>query len=80
MIPLYAFLRGDTMGLVVLAAETDTWARVAAKLQTSASVRVETRRRVAVLHEGRPVPLEATVAATGARPLDRVDVVPEEAP
>jgi hypothetical protein len=36
MIPLYGFLEGDTIGLLILAEEGDTIAALAQKLQDSA--------------------------------------------
>ena len=40
MIPMYGFLQGDTLGLLVLARPEDTAADLCAKLQSAASVRV----------------------------------------
>ena len=75
MIPVYGFVYGDTLGLVVLAAETDTMRSVAERLQASASVRVRPRSDIALLHEGRRVELDVTVASLGLKPLDRIDLV-----
>lgn len=77
MIPLYGFVQGDTLGLLVLAGKEETMRAVAQRLQAAASVRVAPAPRVRVLLEGRPVPLDATLAARGARPLDRIDVLTE---
>jgi hypothetical protein len=46
MIPLYGFLEGDTIGLLVLADEEETLASLADKLQSAASVRVDRRRGI----------------------------------
>ena len=48
MIPLYGFLAGDTLGLLILAEEDDTMAELATKLQQAAFVRVATRDEVQV--------------------------------
>jgi toluene monooxygenase system protein B len=77
MIPLYGFLEGDTLGLLVLAEGDDPVSTLAEKLQTSASVRVRPRERMRVLHEGRVLDPTMTVAAAGLGPLDRIDVVRE---
>lgn len=74
MIPLYGFLEGDTIGLLVLAEETDSVRDLAEKLQQAARVRVA-HARVKVLFQGQPLDPEATVAQTALGPLDRIDVV-----
>lgn len=77
MVPLYGFVRGDTLGVVVLAQDGDTIAEVAARLQAAVAMRVRPRARVRLLAGGRALDPEATVAAAGLGPLDRVDLVPE---
>lgn len=74
MIPLYGFLEGDTIGLLILAEPTDTLAELAAKLQQSASVRVRPRDAIDVEVNGTRRPLVSTVASVGLTPLDRFDV------
>jgi len=74
VIPLYGFVEGDTLGLLVLAEDDDTIAEVAAKLVRSASVRVRPRPGLVVYHGGRALDGERTVAATGLSALDRIDV------
>jgi hypothetical protein len=76
--PLYGFLEGDSIGLLVLAAPTDTMAQIAAKLQQSASVRVAPRARVHVEIGGRPVSGTVTVQGVGLAALDRFDVRVDE--
>jgi hypothetical protein len=80
MIPLYGFVQGDTLGLLVLAEKDDTFGGLASKLQAAASVRVAPRAKVRVLHEGREVPLGAKLASLRVQPLARIDVLPAEAP
>lgn len=75
MIPLYGFLEGDTIGLLVLAEETDSVRDLAAKLQQAARVRVARAPRVKVVFQGRPLDPDTTVAQTDLGPLDRFDVV-----
>jgi hypothetical protein len=74
MIPLYGFLEGDTLGLLVLAQESTTIAEVAARLRAAASVRAGWEGEATVVHDGRELEPNATVAGAALRPLDRVDV------
>ena len=78
MIPLYGFLEGDTIGLLVLAAPDDRLDALAAKLIEAASLRVAPPARFAVRVRGQRVPPAATVAQVGLEALDRIDVVREE--
>jgi hypothetical protein len=75
MIPLYGFLEGDTIGLLVLAEEGDTIATITHKLQISAQVRVKPRAKVVLLHNGRALDPQMTVAQARMEALDRIDVV-----
>jgi hypothetical protein len=77
MIPLYGFLQGDTIGLLILARPDDTMEVLAEKLQASASVRVKPRRRVSVIYNQQVLDPLATVARVGLTALDRFDVVAE---
>lgn len=80
LIPLYGFLRGDTIGLVILAQDSDTIRDVGAKLQEAASVRVAPAAAVEVRHNGRLLDPARTVAECGLEALERVDVAPKAAP
>ena len=77
LVPLYGFLQGDTLGLVVLVHDGDRVRDVAQKLQRAAAVRIAPRERVVVLANGRRLDPEATIAQAGLKALDRVDVVEE---
>jgi len=74
MIPLYGFLEGDTLGILVLANEQDTSAALARKLQDAAALRVERHARVSVWARGKRLEPMTTVAAAGLEALDRFDV------
>jgi hypothetical protein len=74
MMPLYAFVEGDTLGLLILADETDTIDTLADKAQTAASVRVAPRTSPEVLVAGKPLDPMITVAMAGLTPLSRFDV------
>jgi hypothetical protein len=74
MIPLFGFLAGDTLGLLVLAGERDSMGELADKLQKAASVRVAPREKVRVVLFGEPIDSRITVASSGLSALDRFDV------
>lgn len=78
LVPLYGFLKGDSMGLLVLVHDTDTVAEIARKLQQAAAVRVVPKQRASVHHAGRALDLDLTIAAAGLSALDRVDVIQEK--
>lgn len=74
-IPLYGFLQGDTVGLLILAEEGDTLQALARKLQDSASLRVAGRDRVEVVYNGKTMDQTMTLAQAGLQALDRFDVI-----
>ena len=74
MIPLYGFLEGDTIGLLVLAESDDSLAEVARKLQSAARLRAAIDGPITVLCGGQPIDPKTTVADAGLQPLWRVDV------
>jgi hypothetical protein len=78
MMPLYAFVRGDSLGLVVVVDARRTVEELAEVIQEAASVRVAPRARVRVVARGRSLDLHQTVEQAGLAALDRVDLVPEE--
>jgi hypothetical protein len=75
MIPLYGFLQGDTIGLLVLAQPADTAADLCAKLQAAAALRVRPLDNPQVRYGGRMLPAATTVAEARMAPLERFDVV-----
>lgn len=77
LVPLYGFLQGDSLGLVVLVRDSQRVRDVAASLQQAASMRVRPSASASVYHEGKRLDPELTVAEAGLAPLDRVDVIPE---
>ena len=78
MIPLYGFLRGDTLGLLILAYENETIAALAEKLMRSASLRVAPLAHPRVVHRGRALDPSLEVRAAGFIALDRFDVTEDE--
>ena len=74
MIPLYGFLEGDTIGLLVLAERDDSIGEVARKLQAAARLRVAIDGPVQVVCGGRTLDPQSTVADNALEPLARIDV------
>jgi len=74
-IPLYGFLQGDTLGLLILAEEAETLQELARKLQDAASLRVAPRGHVRVVYNDKVLEPTMTVAEAGFEALDRFDVV-----
>jgi hypothetical protein len=76
LVPLYAFVKGDTLGIVVLVQDDDTIARVAAVIADSAAMRVAPGgSEMSVRANGKTLDPLATVSASGLGALDRVDLV-----
>lgn len=74
-IPLYGFLQGDTIGLLILAEEGDTLKALAAKLQDAASLRVARKEQVQLVYNHQTMDPTMTVAQAGMQALDRFDVI-----
>ena len=79
MIPLYGFLQGDTIGLLVLAEETDSASDLADKLQAAARIRVKYEPKMRVVYQGVIIAPQTTVAQAQMGALDRFDVIKVEA-
>jgi hypothetical protein len=74
-VPLYGFLQGDVVGLLILADDGDTLEVLARKLQDAASLRVAARDHVQVVYNDRTMDPAMTVAQAGLQALDRFDVI-----
>lgn len=74
MIPIYGFLEGDTIGLLLLCRDDERLAEVREKLERSARLRAAPPVDAVVVHEGRELEDGFTVAQAGIRALDRIDV------
>lgn len=74
-IPLYGFLEGDTLGLLVLAQEGETILELARKLQDLASIRVARNDKIELVYDGKAIDPTLTVAQAGLQALDRFDVI-----
>jgi len=75
MMPLYAFVEGDTIGLLVLCHEDELVSQLATKMQTAARLRVEPFAPAIVVHHDIELDPSWTLGRAGIRPLDRVDLV-----
>ena len=74
-VPLYGFLQGDTVGLLILAEDGDTLDALARKLQAAASLRVAARHAIRVVYKDKTMDPTMTVAQAGFEALDRFDVL-----
>ena len=77
MIPLYGFLQGDTLGLLLLVDPEATAQQLAEQLVAAAAVRVAIEPPVHVVFDGRVLDPRVSVSRAGFRALDRFDVVRE---
>ncbi|HTC62551.1 MAG TPA: toluene-4-monooxygenase system B family protein [Candidatus Saccharimonadales bacterium] len=77
-IPLYGFLQGDTVGLLILAEEAESVQSLAGKLQEAASLRVRGNSHFHVVYNEKVIDPVLTVAQAGLQPLDRFDVISGE--
>jgi hypothetical protein len=75
LVPIYGFLEGDTIGLVVLVHDHDRVGDFVERIQQAASVRVAPRAGMLAMRDGRALQADLTIAQAGLAPLDRVDVV-----
>jgi len=77
-IPLYGFLEGDTIGLLIVAEENETVQDLARKLRDGASLRVAPRERVQVIYKEQVLDPELTLIQAGVEALERFDVIQGE--
>ena len=76
-VPLYGFLQGDTIGLLILAEEGETVQALGQKLQDAGSLRVAGRNHAQVVYNGIVIDKALTVAQAGLQAFDRFDVIAE---
>jgi hypothetical protein len=77
LVPLHGFVRGDTVGLLVLVHDTDTIARLAQTLMAAAAVRLAPAPRLRVYRGAVELDPRDTVARAGLTALERIDLVRE---
>ena len=74
LLPVYSFVEGDTLGLLLLARPTATVAELRELACKASDVRAAPPARAIVVHRGRELSPETTLAAAGIVALDRIDV------
>ena len=74
-IPLYGFLQGDVLGLLILAGEDETVHALSERLQEASSVRVAHMLNVSVIYKGNVLAPGLTLREAGLASLERFDVV-----
>jgi hypothetical protein len=75
VIPLYGFLQGDSIGILVLAHDTDTVSELAGRLRRATSVRLENDGSGGqVRYRGQILNSQLTLTQAGFEALDRFDV------
>jgi hypothetical protein len=75
VMPLYGFIEGDTLGVVVLVRPDETARDLARHLIEAASVRVARTDEARVRVRDEILSPNATLRSAGITPLDRVDLV-----
>lgn len=78
LVPVYGFVHGDALGLLVLVQHDDTVAVLGDTLQQAASVRVAPRPTVHLVWKGQRLDPSLTLDAAGLKALDRVDLIGED--
>lgn len=78
MIPVYGFLEGDTIGLLIFAYEDETVKMLIDKLQKSSQVRVAPRENMELIFQGKIQNKNERISKIGIGPLDRFDVLSKE--
>lgn len=74
MIPLYGFLEGDTLGLLMLAQPETTLAQLAQQLCAAARMRVDPGPDLRIEVAGAALDPRLTVGEANLAPLQRFDV------
>ena len=75
-VPFFCFVRGDSLGLIVLVDSEHTVAELGLRAQRAAAVRVAPSARVGVYRAGTLLAPELTIEAAGLAPLDRLEIAP----
>ncbi|NUQ34197.1 MAG: hypothetical protein HUU29_04575 [Planctomycetaceae bacterium] len=74
LVPLYGFLEGDTLGLLVLAHDTMNMGKAAELLVQAAKPRVTQTSEIRIVVNGLEINPSLTVAQAGLTALARFDV------
>ena len=73
-LPLYGFVEGDTLGMLIMADEQESVRSLAGKLRDAASLRVDGSSCTEVVYRGIVVDLDSTLARADFKPLQRFDL------
>lgn len=73
-LPLYGFMEGDTIGLLILADEQESVRSLAAKLRDAASLRVDGDPHMEVVYREVVLDPDSTLAQADFKPLQRFDL------
>jgi hypothetical protein len=73
-LPLYGFMEGDTIGLLIMADEQEYVRSLAGKLRDAASLRVDGSSCMEVVYKGRVLDPDSTLAQADFKPLQRFDL------
>ena len=73
-LPLYGFMEGHTIGLLIVADEQDSVRSLAGKLRDAASLRVDGSCYTDVVYRGIVLDPDSTLAQADFRPLQRFDL------
>jgi hypothetical protein len=74
LLPLYGFMEGDTIGLLILADECDSVRSLAGRLRDAASLRVDGSSCSEVVYRGIVLDPDSTLAQADFKPLQRFDL------
>ncbi len=78
VLPLYGFVQGDTMGVVVLGRLDGTVAELGSDLLRAVSVRVKERGGYHLMAGARRLDPNATLRTLAMDPLERIDLIWEQ--
>ena len=74
LLPLYGFMEGDTIGLLILADECDSVRSLVGRLRDAASLRVDGSSCSEVVYRGIVLDPDSTLAQADFMPLQRFDL------
>jgi len=73
-LPLYGFLEGDTVGLLIVADQNESISSLAHKLQEAGNIRVKPKSEVQLVYQGKVIDPALTVSGAGFTALERFDL------
>ena len=73
-LPLYGFVEGDTIGLLIMADKQESVRSLAERLRDAASLRVGGSRDMEVVYRGIVLDPDSTLAQSDFKPLQRFDL------